>query len=116
MRDFLAVNLTIERLSKRYDELFLNQLVDVKRFNIEWSRAEMETWCAEMDTRLGKVSAPSVRYGIKVTQGEEGDELHFSKTTHGVTEDKPIKAHFFKGPEYRLIGGLADTLHGLIQD
>lgn len=116
MRDFLAVNLTIERLSRRYDELFLNQLVDMKRFNIDWSKAEMETWCAEMDTRLGSVSAPSVRYSIKVIQGEEGDELLFSKSTHGVTEDKPIRSHFFKGSEYRLIGGLADTLHGLIQD
>jgi len=42
--------------------------------------------------------------------------LVFSKTTHGVTEEKTIKAHFFKGPEYRLIGKLADTLHGLVQE
>jgi DNA gyrase subunit B len=116
MRDFLAVNLTIERLARRYDELFLNQLLDIKRFNTNWARKEVEDWCAEMDTRLGKVSAPSVRYGVRVIQGEEGDEVLFSKTTHGVTVDKPIKAHFFKGPEYRLIGGLADTLQGLIQD
>jgi len=52
---------------------------------------------------------------MHVVQGEEGDELMFSKTTHGVTNDKPIKAHFFKGPEYRLIGKLADILHGLFQ-
>jgi DNA gyrase subunit B len=116
MRDFLAVNLTIEGLARRYDELFLNQLLDIKRFNTNWARKEVEDWCAEMDTRLGKVSAPSVRYGVRVIQGEEGDEVLFSKTTHGVTVDKPIKAHFFKGPEYRLIGGLADTLQGLIQD
>jgi DNA gyrase subunit B len=42
--------------------------------------------------------------------------LLFGKTTHGVTEEKPIKDHFFKGPEYRLVGKLADTLHGLIQE
>ncbi len=37
------------------------------------------------------------------------------KTTHGVTEETRITADFFKSPEYRLIGRLADTLFGLIQ-
>jgi DNA gyrase subunit B len=57
-----------------------------------------------------------VRYGLRVTPGEEGDELTFSKTTHGVTEERVIKAHFFKGAEYRLTGRLAEALHGLVQE
>ena len=75
----------------------------------------MSAWCERMESRLRDKSPPSVRYGLKVVAGEEGSELLFSKMTHGVTEDKVIKMHFFKGPEYRLIGKLADTLNGLIQ-
>jgi DNA gyrase subunit B len=116
MRDYLTVHLTNARLSRRYDPLFLEHLVDIKRFSNDWGRTEMEAWCEEMTTRLGAGSSPSVRYGLNVVEGEEGGELLFSKTTHGVTEERPIKAHFFKGPEYRLIGKLADTLHGLIQE
>lgn len=116
MRDYLTVHLTNARLARRYDPLFLEQLVDIKAFSNDWDRSEMEAWCDEMTSRLGAKSPPSVRYGLEVIQGEEGNELLFSKTTHGVTEEKPIKAHFFKGPEYRLIGKLANTLHGLIQD
>jgi DNA gyrase subunit B len=116
MRDYLTVHLTNARLSRRYDPLFLEHLVDIKRFSNDWGRTEMEAWCEEMTSRLGAGSSPSVRYGLNVVEGEEGGELLFSKTTHGVTEERPIKAHFFKGPEYRLIGKLADTLHGLIQE
>ena len=116
MRDYLTVNLTNTRLARRYDPLFLEQLIDIVSFSNEWDRTEKEAWCEEMTTRLGANSPPSVRYELKVVQGEEGSELLFSKTTHGVTEEKPIKAHFFKGPEYRMIGKLADTLHGLIQE
>ncbi len=116
MRDYLTVHLTNTRLARRYDPLFLEQLIDIRRFSNDWDKPEMEDWCAEMTTRLGAKSPPSVRYELSVIQGEEGSELLFSKMTHGVTEEKPIKAHFFKGPEYRMIGKLADTLHGLIQE
>jgi DNA gyrase subunit B len=115
MRDYLTVNLTNDRLGRRYDSLFLSQLININSFSLDWDRSSMENWCAEMTSRLSLKSPPSVRYKLEVIRGEEGDELLFSKTTHGVTDEKPIKAHFFKGPEYRLIGKLADTLHGLIQ-
>jgi len=116
MRDYLTVQLTSARLARRYDPLFLKQLINIKRFSREWDQSEMEAWCEEMTTRLAAKSPPSVRYKLSVVQGEEGSELLFGKTTHGVTEERPIKAHFFKGPEYRMIGKLADTLQGLIQE
>ena len=44
MRDYLAVSLAIQRLSRRYDPLFLNQLVDSKRFSADWDKQEMKRW------------------------------------------------------------------------
>jgi DNA gyrase subunit B len=75
----------------------------------------MARWCEGLNQRLQSRSAPSVRYKVSVAEGEEGDEVLLSKTTHGVTEHTPVTADFFKSPEYRLIGGLADTLFGLLQ-
>jgi DNA gyrase subunit B len=68
-----------------------------------------------MNARLQSKSSPSVRYRISTVAGEEGTEVLLSKVTHGVSEDTVIGRNFFKGPEYRLIGPLADSLHGLIQ-
>ncbi|MBT8047670.1 MAG: DNA topoisomerase (ATP-hydrolyzing) subunit B [Xanthomonadales bacterium] len=116
MRDYLAVTMANLRLSRRYDPAFLEHLIDIKRFNPEWNKDETLNWCQSLETRLAINSKPSVRYEVKLEPGEEGDEVVFSKTTHGVTEKRPIKAHFFKGPEYRLIGKLAETLNGLIQE
>src|SRR5210317_724566 len=38
MRDYLAVRLTNERLARRYDPLFLQQLINIKEFSNEWNR------------------------------------------------------------------------------
>lgn len=115
MRDYLAASLTIQRMSRRYDELFLQQLIDVERFSKDWTEDKVSEWCEQVEARLRDRTSPSVRYGLKHVSGEEGIELVFTKTTHGVSERKIIKQHFFKGPEYRLIGRLAETLNGLIQ-
>jgi DNA gyrase subunit B len=115
MRDYLAVQLAIARLAKRFDKLFLDQLADYERFLISWGRPEMDAWCEGMNARLQSKSSPSVRYRISTVAGEEGTEVLLSKVTHGVSEDTVIGRNFFKGPEYRLIGPLADSLHGLIQ-
>ena len=115
MRDFLAAHLTNLRLAKRYDALFLEQLIDSPRFSIEWGKNEMKAWCAQMETRLKEKSTSSIHYQLEVTKGEEGYDLLLKKAIHGVIEEKRITADFFLGPEYRLLGKLADTLNSLIQ-
>jgi len=116
MRDFLAVKLANKRLAKRFDTLFLEQIVDIKRFSLDWNKEEMKAWCEILVGRLRGKCAPSVSYALDVVKGEEGNELILSKIMHGVADQKRISAEFFKAPEYRLIGKLADTLDGLIQE
>jgi DNA gyrase subunit B len=115
MRDYLAVQLAVARLAKRFDRVFLDQLVDYERFSTDWSVEEMARWCRGLDERLKTVSAASVRYSVTLVAGEEGDEVLLAKTTHGVTNETRLTEDFFRSPEYRLIGRLADTLFGLMQ-
>ena len=115
MRDFLAAHLTNERLSRRYDALFLDQLIDYKRFDTAWGEDEKSAWCEQMTERLKLKSSPSVRCELEIVKGEEGHDLLFKKLTHGVIEETRIKPEFFMGPEYRMIGQLADTLYQLVQ-
>ena len=76
----------------------------------------MERWSTGLAQRLQSRTSPSVRYDVTVEAGEEGDEIVLSKTVHGVTERTAIGADFFRSPEYRLIGRLADALFGLVQE
>jgi len=115
MRDFLAANLTNQRLSRRFDELFLDQLIDFKKYSVKWTKEEKVEWCQEIVARLTRKSAASVRYLLEVVKGEEGHDLLLKKVTHGVESVTRIKQDFFLGPEYRLIGKLADTLYSLFQ-
>jgi DNA gyrase subunit B len=115
MRDYSAVLLAMARLAKRHDPVFLDQLVDYEKFSVDWNRSEMDAWCQGLNERLQANSPPSVRYHLAAVTGEDGDEVVLSKVTHGVTEDTVIGKAFFRGPEYRLIGKLADALHGLMQ-
>jgi len=115
MRDFLAVHLTNQRLSRRYDPLFLDQIIDFERFSVKWEKDKKKAWCRQMEARLQNKCSPSVRYQIEIVKGEEGHDLLLKKITHGVSEESRIKPDFFLGPEYRLIGSLADTLYTLFQ-
>jgi DNA gyrase subunit B len=115
MRDFLAVHLTNLRLSKRYDPLFLEQLIDFQRYSTDWNKKDISAWSELMAAKLKEKSATSIHYELEVIKGEEGHDLLLKKAIHGVVEEKRITPDFFLGPEYRLIGKLADTLNGLIQ-
>jgi len=116
LRDYLAVQLAVTRLAKRFDRLFLEQLIDYERYSLEWPRSEIERWSDGLARRLQSRASPSVRYDVSVVDGEEGDEVLLRKTIHGVTETTVIGADFFRSPEYRLIGRLADALFGLVQE
>jgi len=116
MRDYLAVFLANQRLARRYDPIFLDQLIDLKRFIPGWGFEDMSAWCEELEDRLKAKASPSVRYAMEVVKGEEGHDILFNKYTHGVVLQSRIKPEFFMGAEYRMIGKMADMLYQLMQE
>jgi len=64
---------------------------------------------------MNLTTPPSVTYDLQVNGVGDDLELLLSKTTYGVVETKSLRRDFFRSPEYRLTGKLADTLHDLIQ-
>jgi DNA gyrase subunit B len=116
MRDYMAIRAASARLALRYDPFFLSQLVDVKGFSLDWSKQEAESWCTSVQTKMNLDSPPSVSYNMSVQDIGDDLELVLSKTTYGVVETTSLRRDFFRAPEYRLIGKLADTLYNLIQE
>jgi DNA gyrase subunit B len=115
LRDFTAVKAAGARLALHFDPLFLNQLIDNKAFSYDWRLEETQQWCDGIVEAMNRNSPPSVSYGLQAEDTEQGIELLLSKTTYGVEETTPLRKDFFRSPEYRLTGKLADTLHDLVQ-
>jgi len=116
MRDLLAVSQANKRLAQRFDPGFLEQLIDSERFSSDWNAQKITAWATDIANSLNARNGESVRFELEVVKGEEGNDLMLHKRVHGVAEERRIGPEFFLGPDYRLIGKLADTLHGLIQE
>jgi DNA gyrase subunit B len=114
MRDYLVAKLAIERISRRYDPSFLYQLIDNKRFSVEWPADEKRTWCDGVVKQMNAGAPASTRYELEL--GENGEDLRLRKITHGVVDERTIRREFFSSAEYRLFGRLADALEGLVQE
>jgi DNA gyrase subunit B len=116
MRNYMASLAANQRLSKRNDPVFLSKLLDSERFSTEWDSTRLEEWCGGISKRMNLDTPPSVKYQLVTIEGEEGTDISLERTTHGVTASRKIRRDFFRSPEYRLIGRVAETLFGLIQD
>ena len=116
MRDYMAVTASNGRLALRYDPLLLSHLIDVKGYSLDWSEQEANVWCTSVQDKMNHYSPPSVGYDLSVEGIGEEIDIALSKTTYGVVETTHLRRDFFRSPEYRLTGKLADTLCNLIQE
>ena len=116
MREYMAAQASIERISNRHDPVFLSKLVDSERFSRDWDEKRVAEWCAGIVARMNSETPPSIHYELELRKGEEGTELELARVTHGVREERRISRDFFRSPEYRLIGRVAEKLNGLIAD
>jgi DNA gyrase subunit B len=115
MREYMASLSAIKRLSRRHEADFLTKLIDSEKFSLDWSAEKIEQWCGHIAERMNRESPPSVHYELTAHSGEEGTDLELARVTHGVREARPVRRDFFRSPEYRLIGKVADKLYGLVQ-
>jgi DNA gyrase subunit B len=115
MREYMAARHAIERLSKRHENLFLENLLDFEAFSTDWKPAKIRSWCATLAQRLNESSTPSVSYELVPEKATGGMDIIINRMTHGVTQPHRVRWEFFRSPEYRLIGQVASKLFGLVQ-
>jgi len=115
LRDYIAVKAASARLAIRFEQLFLDQLIDNKAFSYDWSLEEAQQWSDTTVAAMNLNSPPSVSYELQALDGDGGLELLLNKTTYGVIEATPLRRDFFRSPEYRLTSRLADKLFDLVQ-
>jgi len=117
-QDYLVVEYTINRLSRRYDTKVLEALVHLPTIdnNLLKDRSKLEQVAASLQERLG-AQANGARYDVSVNVSSLSgmNELLITRSEHGALSSTHIDSEFLGSGEYRAIRHLGSQLEGLLQ-
>jgi DNA gyrase subunit B len=118
-KDFLAVKATVARLSRRYDEATLNQLIYLPTLTetLLSDSAAIERFAHDLTQRLNAQVDSGTRYAVQpAIHAETGSPfLEVSRMKHGTAFRCRIDTEFLGSGEYRAMRALGEQLDGLIQ-
>jgi len=109
MREYLAATRAVERLSRRYEREFLDQLMDLRSY----AEPSLEAWTQALRERLETRTPASQRWEVEIEP--DGASLRLVKIAHGARMQSVIGAELFRSADYRLLARVSDTLYDLVQ-
>jgi len=118
-QQFTDVSDIIKRLSFRYDQTVLEQLLYVP--SVAADNLTDATWMAAWGDQLKHALQQTLNgdggsWSISLKESEEGlAGLLVHRGKHGVDTTKDIPIHFFESPEYQQIASLGEQLNGFIE-
>ncbi len=117
-RDYSDTLDTISRLSRRYDEKVLQEMLCLPRLDDAASRSAeyMQTWARQLAARLEARSVNGYRYEVVYQPGEPGRSmaLQVIRYRHGVPYTFNWGEEFFDSPEYKRMAELGARIGGLL--
>jgi DNA gyrase subunit B len=117
-QDYLVVEYTIERLSRRYDSKVLQALVHLPTIDAEIlkDRTKLDRFATSLQERLS-VASNGARYEVSVgvSSHSGANELIINRSEHGAVNRTHIDSEFLGSGEYRAIRHLGNQLEGLLQ-
>lgn len=115
-RDYQIVDGIIRRLSSRYDQRFLQQLLFAEEPNLT-DRDALNKWTEKISRSLNSSEPSVIKYAIAIHWENDDRAHHFTLTrlVHGIPEKTKIPADFFATTDYARIQNLSQQLGGLLQ-
>ncbi len=111
---------TIQRASRRYDAVVLEQLMYMPTIddNILNNKKKLTSWLSDMEARINAERGASDRYHLQVVEACEGEPwaIEVNRQVHGIDHTSTIPHEFFTGSEYRRLARMGDELDGLLQE
>ncbi|WP_188007592.1 DNA topoisomerase (ATP-hydrolyzing) subunit B [Photobacterium damselae] len=110
----------IERMSRRYPTLLLNELVHQPRLTAEMlsDRAQVEAWVTPVIEALNTKQSGESHYTFDIVVDSENN--HFLPKvvvrTHGVDHEYPLSFELICSKEYSKLADLSEELNGLLDD
>jgi DNA gyrase subunit B len=118
--EYQSFRAIVSRLQRRYDGLFLEELVSMPRFTTALRAEESlrAPWVRRIEERINGRTGPALEYRIDTDTGvgaQTATRIRVVRLVHGIPETSHIPMEFFDGPDYDRIASLAEKLDGLIQ-
>ncbi|OEC82649.1 DNA gyrase subunit B [Photobacterium damselae subsp. damselae] len=110
----------IERMSRRYPTLLLNELVHQPRLTAEMlsDRTKVEAWVTPVIEALNAKQSGESHYTFDIVVDSENN--HFLPKvvvrTHGVDHEYPLSFELICSKEYSKLADLSEELNGLLDD
>ncbi len=114
-KEHLQIESMIARLSGRYDELVLNELLVSDEIKDTSSEEELASWIVTLEARLNAVESSPTQYTLSLESIEGKWSIHCSTMSHGVEKEFEMTALFFKSGEYKRLVGFGETLSGMFE-
>lgn len=116
--EYAAVMAVIDRLSRRYDDLFLEQLTRVMPLTAEMMKNDqnIREWSDQIEKSLAD-NENKASYSIELNYKDEKDfDLVVDKKMNGVTKTFILHSTFFSGSDYLAIAKYAEDTVGLFTE
>jgi DNA gyrase subunit B len=114
-KEFTNVVSIIIRLSRRYDDIFLEQFsyMDVITDEVKQDQKELNAWLAKMEQNLMN-SASKALFTIKLDYKTSNEfSVVITKKLHGITKTFVLPSTFFNGKDYQQIAQYANHVAGM---
>jgi DNA gyrase subunit B len=108
--EYAEVMSTIQRLSRRYDDLYLEQMTYIQALNdqIKSDQSKLAAWVAEIETNLNAGGHKAIfTTELKYNAADDFD-VTVSKRLHGITKSFVLHTTFFTGNDYQKIARYAE--------
>jgi DNA gyrase subunit B len=117
---FVTVMAIVRRLSRRYDDQLVEQLVYMPPVDEEMlsNTGGLDAWLKELSGRLNAELGVSDSYSLEQSAATEvhPEAIRIERKTHGIATDRFLPLDFFRGSDYRRIRELGEQLDGLLAD
>jgi len=122
-KQYMRAKSVIGRLSRRYERLLLEQLIQLPSVSSEDlnDREKMQSWCEGLQSLINVSLVPGSEYQVRLeTLESENDEpdvvrVEVMRYVYGNQHSQYLTADFFASSEYHALSLLGDELHGLIE-
>ncbi len=116
--DYMRVKRIIERLAQRYDASVLRAMINMPRVSAETrlSSDAMQAWADQVENWVKERLEDATVYEFSIESTESGHQVRVDRILHGNTRTDILGQDFFESAEYRVLGELADKLHGLVAE
>jgi DNA gyrase subunit B len=114
-REFTEVTRTVDRLARRYDSGFLEQLmlVEVADERLLKDKEVLNAWLAKVNNNLAAADDKTL-YTIELNYRNEQDfTITVDKRQHGNNKQFVVPAGFFNGKDYQKIAQFAELTTGM---